>query len=126
LVTFLDPDLPFPDNRGFVCAVVESGCAVSALVALIGDMVLQSKEDVTAPMTPAQNREVIASKALQLSGLITYQLLAVPRELAARVDKKAEVAAVVIRTLLLFLVPAAGLWRSQLNFKLQQPHDVIS
>jgi hypothetical protein len=33
---------------------------------------------------------------------------------------------VAIRTLLVLLVPAAGLWRSQLNFKLQQPHDVIS
>src|SRR5580704_16110298 len=85
---------------------------------------LQSKETVTG-MTAAENREVIASKALQLSSLFAYQLLSAPREVAA-LDKRAEVAVVAIRTLLVFLVPAAGLWRSQLNFKLQQPHDVIS
>jgi len=107
-----------------VCAVIESGCALIAVGGLVKGMVLQSNETVTG-MTAAENREVIASKALQLSSLFTYQLLSAPREVAA-LDKKAEIAVVAIRTLLVLLVPAAGLWRSQLNFKLQQPHDVIS
>jgi hypothetical protein len=137
LLTF---DVP---GSAYWCGVFESLCAVIFYSFLCLDLALQGSE------SSERRTELLASKGLQYMALGVAQGLSWPREellelrkaAATKVaqnpgNEAAELALVAAarlealmvggRAVLMFIVPAAGWWRSAINFELQRPHVVAS